>query len=343
MAFSSLFITIVLSFTLCMHPGFVSAAEIQISPGDDPAALQAKVRSLPPGSTVRLLPGRHTATLRLSGLHGTPQNPIRITADPGATLEGAYDKDSNVFSKSAGLLLEASSDILVENITVSGFERGITLGSCKDVTVKDNHIHDVGNYGVMSYKSDDIKIVGNTIERSYREHGIYISSSGMAPSLTSNTISDTHINGIHINGAISKPIVADNHLVRTGLFPTKEGGAGLTLVGGVTDPVVERNTFKDIYGQGITVDAPNAVIRDNTFESCTWSGILGLPKALDMNLANNAFNDSKVIPLQLSAAILPSMTASGQRYAKGSAVCQERESKRAISLDAWQEMGKDVR
>lgn len=328
---------------LSVHSLPASIIEITIHPSDDPAAVQSKVRTLPPGSTVRLLPGRHTNPLRFSGLRGTPQNPIRITADIGATLEGTYDKNTDTFTKGAGIIIEKSSDILIEKCSISGFERGITLGACNHVTIKENNIHDIGNYGVMSFKSDNIVITANVIERSYREHGIYISASGQFPFVTDNTIRDTHINGIHVNGAIVNPNLSGNRLERTGLFPTKEGGAAITLVGGTIDPVVERNTFNDIYGQGITLDAPNAVIRDNTFASYAWSGILGLPKALNLNLANNVFAAPKTIPLQLSAAILPSLTASGQRYASGLAVCQERESKRTHTLEAWREMGKDAR
>ncbi|OLN29420.1 hypothetical protein DVDV_1098 [Desulfovibrio sp. DV] len=194
----------------------------------------------------------------------------------------------------------------------------------------------------MSYKSNNTKISNNTIERSYREHGIYMSASGNTPTIADNTIRDTHINGIHINGTIVNPTVSNNHLERTGTFPVKEGGAAITLVGGVTDPVVRHNTFTGIYGQGITVNAPNAAIIENNFVSYTWSGILGLPKALDLKLTGNTFADSKVIPLQLNADVIPSLTATGQHYAPGIPVCQEQNSQRTYTLGAWKEMGKDV-
>ena len=321
---------------------FSQANEVQIRPDMDPAALQNQLRSLQPGSTIRLLPGRHTKQLHFSNLHGTPSTPILITASPDAILEGPYNGSSDTFTKSSGILLDSSSDIVLEQLTISGFERGITIGGCRSVTVKSNKIHDIGNYGVMNYHSDGTKITGNKIERSYREHGIYVSESGKDIEVLDNIIQDTHINGIHINGNIPKPIVTGNTLLRTGSFPTKEGGAGLTLVGGTTEPVVERNTFKDIYGQGITTEAPNSTIKDNTFESYSWSGILGLPKAQGLKLVNNTFRDSKVIPLQLYPVVLSSLSATGNRYSTSGPVCQEYDSNRTYGLKQWREIGKDA-
>lgn len=318
-----------------------NATEIQIRPDQQPGSIQNQIRSLPPGSTIRFFTGRHTASLQLSDLHGTPQSPIRVTADPGATVEGTYDGSADKFSHGSGIIIDKSSDIIVEQLTISGFERGITLGGCRSVTVQSNNIHDVGNYGVMCYKSNDIKIFNNKIDKSYREHGIYISHSGVNIELSGNYIRDTHINGIHINGAIIKPIITNNHLERTGSFPTKEGGAGLTLVGGTSDPTVTGNTFRDIYGQSITLDAPNAIIKDNTFESYAWSGILALPKAQNLKMANNKFQDPKVIPLQFSSSTISSLQASGNHYYYSGPVCQEKESKRTYTIKEWRDLGKD--
>ena len=338
--FSSIAFNFVLYFAFSTN--LLAATNIEIFPEDTVATIQAKTRSVASGSTILIAPGHYTTTIRLTGLHGDAQLPIKVTAAPGAIIEGTYNKDSNIFSNGSGIIIEKSHNVTIQDFTISGFERGITLGSCENIEVRNCKIHDIGNYGVMSYRCNNTKILNNTIERSYREHGIYMSASGNTPTIADNTIRDTHINGIHINGTIVNPTVSNNHLERIGTFPVKEGGAAITLVGGVTDPVVRRNTFTGIYGQGITVDAPNATIADNNFLSYAWSGILGLPKALDLKLTGNTFADSKVIPLQLNADVIPSLTATGQHYAPGIPVCQEQKSQRTYTLGAWKEMGKDV-
>jgi len=326
---------LLLTLLLCNGASCALASDIQIRPDQNAAVL----RSVPPGSTIRLMPGRYTQPLHFIELRGTPQAPIRITAESGAVIDGRTDKS---IAKGSGLLLEKSSNVMVEGLTIAGFERGVSIGACQMVTLKGNTIHDISNYGVMSYMSDGTTIVENTIERSSVEHGVYISGNGSKITVANNTIRDTHINGIHINGVVVAPVVKGNILERTGSFPTKEGGAGLTLVGGTSAPVVEGNTFKNIYGQGITMDAPNAVISNNTFVSCAWSAILGLAGSKNLRLSGNAFQESKVIPLQLAASILPSLTASGDHFAANGPVLQDKDSNKTYSLKDWQGMGKDV-
>ena len=94
-------------------------------------------------------------------------------------------------------------------------------------------------------KGDGTTIAENTIERSHVEHGIYISGAGKQVTVSKNVIRDTHINGIHVNGVVAAPVISDNKLERIGSFPTKEGGAALTLIGGTSAPVVSGNSFKN--------------------------------------------------------------------------------------------------
>lgn len=334
----------ILTPLLLLEAAFAAPGQdVQIRPTDNPSALQARMSSLAPGSTLRLMPGLYAKGLRFSELRGTPQAPIRITAEAGANLEGWQDKKNKTFGNGSGILLEKSSNVVIEGLSISGFERGVTLGSCQGVTVKGNTIADVSNYGIMSYRSDGTVILENHIERSHAEHGIYISDGASKIVISKNIIRDTHVNGIHVNGAVVAPVITDNQFERTGSFPTKEGGAALTLIGGTTAPVVERNHFKNIYGQGITLDAPNAVISANTFEACAWSDILGLPRSMNLRLSDNVFKDTAVIPLQLNSVIIASVTASGNRFSAKEAVCQANESQRKYSLKDWQGMGKDVR
>lgn len=318
-------------------------ADILVGPSDA-ASLQARLRSAPPGTVIRVAPGAYPQGLRLTDLRGTPQAPIRITAGTGSGegMEGRQDKKTADFSRNSGILLEKSSHVVIEGLSIAGYARGVTLGNCQNVTITGCAITDVGNYGIMSYRSDGVKILDNTIERSHNEHGIYISGAAKGVVIANNRIRDTHVNGIHINGPVVGPVVTDNRLDRTGSFPTKEGGAGLTLIGGTTAPVVERNRFSRIHGQCVTLDAPNAAIADNTFEACAWSGILGLAGGKDLRLTHNVFKEAGAIPLQLAPGIVGSVTASGNAYAPGQPVCKAGDG-RGYNLKEWREMGKDAR
>jgi len=277
---------------ICAPARHALARDIRLIPPDGLTQLTRLGPTLTPGDTATFTPGVYTGAASLNKLHGAPGRPIVITAEKGAAIESWKDTDHKVPLPVSSLLLQNSSNIEITNLNIAGAARGITLGNCTNVTISKNYIHDISNYGIMNYKSSGTSITDNTIERSSLEHGIYISADASNIRITNNTIRDTHVNGIHINGNITAPLVENNTLERIGSYPTKEGGAAITFVGGVTAPIARNNIFKAIHGHAITLDAPNALITSNTFQSCDWSAILALPNATNMTLTNNRFKDT---------------------------------------------------
>ena len=290
-------------FLFCFAPGHPSfARDISLTAPNGLTELTRLGPTLNPGDTATFTPGVHSGSASLNKLHGAPGRPIVITAEKGAVIESWKDAAKKEPLPASSILIQNSSDIEITNLDIAGAARGITLGNCTNVAISKNHIHDISNYGIMNYKSSNTSISDNTIERSSLEHGIYISADASNIRITNNTIRDTHINGIHINGNITAPIVQNNILERTGSYPTKEGGSAVTFIGGVTAPILRNNTFKAIHGHAVTLDAPNAVISSNTFQSYAWSAILALPNATNMTLTNNRFQDPSAIPLVRGSA-----------------------------------------
>lgn len=297
-----------------------------------------------PGTTVLLKAGTYTGTAHLSWVNGTQDLPIVISGESGTIIESWKDKSTQQYMNGSSLLIENSSYIQFNNLDISGAERGFTLGSCNNVTVANNFIHDISNYGIMSYRSSGVTIDTNDIERSFYEHGIYVSDFASNIHIVNNTIRDTFINGIHINGAVVAPLVENNLLERTGRYPTGGGGgAGITFIGGVTSPVARGNTFRNIYGQGITIDAPDGTIASNTFEDYTWSGILGLAGAVGLTLDSNKFQDSGTYPLQFGPNMLSTLKATNDTYLiQCGLVYQNNDTGQLYSLEQWKAMGFDV-
>jgi len=318
------------------------ARDIPLTPSGGLDQLTRLAPTLRPGDTVTFQPGVYKGAATINGLHGSPGQPIVITAEKGAVIESWKDADRKSPLPASSLLIQASNDIEIRNLDISGASRGITIGNCTNTTISNNHIHDISNYGIMNYMSSNTSITDNIIERSTLEHGIYISGDASNIHIFGNTIRDTHINGIHCNGKIASPLVENNTLERIGSYPTKEGGAAITFVGGVTSPIARGNVFKAIHGQGITIDAPNALIDSNTFQSYAWSAILALPNATNMTLANNRFQDATVIPLQIEGNILASLKASGNFYASRQ-IAQDAAAKKTITQDQWRALGKDAK
>lgn len=330
---------------IALFPGLArvsSAQEQTITPQGGLEQLSRMSSQLHPGTTVVLKPGVYQGIATLNGVHGAPGRPVVITAEKGAVIESWKDKAKREITPNSSLLLQNCSHIEIRKLDISGAARGITVGSCTDVKLLNNNIHDIASYGIMSYASSGTTIENNIVERSSTEHGIYISGNGTNIIITGNTIRDTHINGIHCNGTIVAPVVENNLLERTGAYPTKEGGAGITFVGGVTSPVARNNTFKSIYGQGITIDAPNGTIDSNRFEGYSWSGVLALRGASNLTIVNNHFLDSSCIPLQLAGSVVSSLKASKNSYSvKGGRVYLDATTDKVMTLEQWKAMGKD--
>lgn len=322
--------------------GYAQAQELAITPQEGLEQLSKMGSRLGPGVTVVLKPGIYKGSASLSEVRGAPGRPVVITAEKGAVIESWKDKAKQEHLSASSLSLSKCSHIEIRGLDISGASRGITLGNCSNIVVRQNKIHDIGNYGIMSYFTTNVTIEENVIERSTFEHGIYISGDATNVRIAGNAIRDTHINGIHVNGVIVAPVLEKNTLERTGSYPTKEGGAGITFIGGVSAPVARENTLKAIYGQGITVEAKNAVIAANKFESYSWSAILALPGAQNLTITDNRFLDPTCIPLQLPSALLASLKATQNTYAvKDKRVFQDTQTQKVMTLDQWKAAGKD--
>ena len=325
---------------LSVGAGWAGAQQIVLTPQQGLSGLTAMAPRLGPGTTVVLAPGTYKGTATLNEVRGAPGRPVVITAEKGARIESWKDEGRTEYLNGSSINVGKSSYLEIRGLDMAGALRGVTLGNCSNVVLRDNHIHDVGNYGIMSYFSSEVTLENNVVERSKLEHGIYLSGDAKNPKVVGNTIRDTHINGIHVNGKISSPLLMRNVLERTGSYPTKEGGAGITLIGGVTAPVVSDNTFKAIHGQGVTVDAPNAVFSGNTFESYSWSAILALPGAQGMTVNNNRFLDPACVPLQMPGSVLASLSAAKNTY-KSKVVFEDSQTGKKMTLEQWKGLGKD--
>lgn len=339
MAFGLLFVVLLLGWS-----GLGFAGELIITPamGLQQLATMAKQSQLQPGTTVTLRAGTYTGMVSLSYVNGTAAAPIVIQAEAGAVIESWANKSTKAYGNGSSILMEKCSYIEFRNLDISGATRGMTLGSSHHIKVTKSSIHDISNYGIMNYRTSDVLIDGNVIERSSVEHGIYISGSATGVKVTNNTVRDTHVNGIHVNGVVVAPVVENNILERTGRYPTAAGGAGITFIGGVTSPTVRNNTFRNVHGQGITIDATDGLIAFNTFEGNSWSSILTMANATNLKLDSNKFQDLNVIPLQFSTKILSNLVATNNTYSiKTGIVCNNTNTNKRITLTEWKAMGFD--
>ena len=341
-SFTGLCLRVMWGMLLVICPVTVHAGVIHFSAADCLEKIGRTVSKALPGTEIHLAPGIYSGILRISNAKGISKNPVILAGSPGTLIDarnpGRLDRDGY---GEHGILIQNSAHVMLKKIEIQGAERGITIGNCMNVSVLDCQIHDVRNYGIMNYRSSGSRIAGNHIARSLKEHGIYISGEAHALCIQDNVIEETHINGIHCNGKISSCLIERNRLYRIGHYPTKEGGAAVTLINGASDALVRNNMFVDIYGQGLTLNGPGIQVINNVFHDVDWSVILGLPGAANIEFFNNIVIEKKAVPFQIHGSVLASLQSDYNYYCMKNQKLYENQEKR-LNWKQWQKKGFDI-
>jgi len=272
---------------------------IQLTPEDSLIKINKIIGKATPGTEIHLLPGVYPGELIVSRVKGTAKNPIKIIGSTGSVID----------AKKHGILIQNSIFVMIDSIEIKNAERGITIGGSQQISIINCIIHDVQNYGIMNYNSSGTTIGNNTIQRSLKEHGIYVSGEAQGIKIHDNFIEDTHINGIHCNGKILSPIIERNIFHRIGYYPDKEGGASITIVGGASSALIQNNIFFHIYGQAVTIGGPGVKIINNLFHDVSWSILLGLQGASSLSFFNNIVIEKSAIPFHILEMNLNSFTS----------------------------------
>ncbi len=327
---------------LMISAGTARADVIAFSPSDGLEKIGRTISKVLPGTEIRLSPGIYHGILRISRAKGISTNPVMVLGAKGTVIDGWNpDRQNRDGYGEHGILIQNSAHVILKNIEIQGVERGITIGSAMNISVLDCRIHDIRNYGIMNYKSSGSRMVGNHISRSLKEHGIYISGQASDVQIRENIIEDTHINGIHCNGKIVSCVIERNQLHRIGTYPSKEGGAAVTMVNGASDALIRNNLFVHIYGQGLTVAGPGIRVVNNVFHDVAWSIILGLQGASHIEFFNNIVIEKKAVPFQIHGGVLASFTCDYNYYHMKNQFLYESQGKK-MSWKQWQKKEFDL-
>jgi hypothetical protein len=257
--------------------GVVSAADIEIGPGDD---FRGAMQNLQAGDTLTM----HGGTYALSSyfeldLAGTAQQPITIRAATGEQpLLHYVDDGQNIVN------IVDSSFLIIDGIEFSGGSRGIRLINSSDITIRNCHVHDTaanaisandgGNvYARLNFIHNEIDHAGDTAE------GFYLGCNDDACRVHDSLVADNYIHdlngstvtqgdGIEIKAGSYANVVRDN-VIHDTAYP------GITLyhVNGNGAPnIIERNLVWNSGDNGIQVTA-DAIVRNNIVLSAAAHGI----------------------------------------------------------------------
>lgn len=327
--------TLFCTFIFFKPPATVFATDYYLSPsGDDTntgtsfdqawkSISRANLHSFQPADQLYLESGQHFAgelTFEADD-QGSPSQPITITTtgpdraiidatntngitiynSAGFTISNLSIQGSDITQKS-GLLVYADTNnstydhISIANCEISGFSRGIEIGSWNqstgfiNVTVENNHLYDNGNSGISSfaeipYTHQNITVIGNDIHDIV---GISTTTTGgsgngiVLGDVTNALIENNKVynNGSQGNGNVgiwvyntNQAIIQYNQSHHNKTFGGVDGG-GFGLDGGTTNSIMQYNYSHDNEGAGYGLfqytNAPhwqNNIIRYNISEN----------------------------------------------------------------------------
>ena len=144
-----------------------------------------------------------------------------------------------------GINVEGADFVVIEGFVINEMPRaGIRVTHSAGSTIRHIRADHNRSWGIFTSFCDDILIEGNTVSRSIREHGIYVSNSGDRPVIRGNVSRDNRVCGIHMNGdasqggdgIISGALVENNVISGNG----QGGGSGINC-DGVQDSKIQNN------------------------------------------------------------------------------------------------------
>lgn len=248
-------------------------------------SIQEAVDRATAGDEILIKAGTYSP-VRIKNKNATKSNPIAIVAAPGD--EGKVVISSGAYDRGAGISIENSSNIIVEDLKVTKSLFGIYLKESKNITIRDNKVYDIGQEAIhVSKNSSYVDIIDNTITDTgnrfgrYAE-GIYLGTGSKSGDRTNqieirgNDISNTMSEAIDIKPYVSN-VVVENNLIHD----IKTGTSGALVIG-----------LKQGYSGGNFTNADNVIVRNNQFWNISTSSPWNDGNAIRARSAATIYNNA---------------------------------------------------
>ncbi|MFG2587218.1 sheath polysaccharide-degrading enzyme [Streptomyces sp. NPDC048438] len=274
------------------------------------AQLKAALAAAAPGDTIRLADGTYTGNFKAT-VPATSAARITLTGSPAAVLTagGGYGLHINgasywtvygvtVTGGQKGIVTDAANGVVIDSVTVHGLDmEGVHFRtSSRDGVLKNSRIHDtgrngrgmgegvyVGSAGDLTDRSDNARIIGNTIGPGVGGENIDIKEGTTGAEIIGNTFDGSGLTGANYDDSWvdvkgNDVLVENNKGVRT----TNNGYETHTQQSGWGCGTVFRGNTSDLTGATgvgqLAVNVTNAgtSCRTTVYASNTVSGGKGL-------------------------------------------------------------------
>ncbi|WP_405661362.1 right-handed parallel beta-helix repeat-containing protein [Streptomyces sp. NBC_01166] len=284
-----------------------TAAVVDVSTA---AQLKAALAAAAPGDTIRLADGTYTGNFKAT-VPATSAARITLTGSPAAVLTagGGYGLHMDgasywtvygvtVTGGQKGIVTDAANGVVIDSVTVHGLDmEGVHFRtSSRDGVLKNSRIHDtgrngrgmgegvyVGSAGDLTDRSDNARIIGNTIGPGVGGENIDIKEGTTGAEIIGNTFDGSGLTGANYDDSWvdvkgNDVLVENNKGVRT----TNNGYETHTQQSGWGCGTVFRGNTSDLTGATgvgqLAVNVTNAgtSCRTTVYASNTVSGGKGL-------------------------------------------------------------------
>ena len=162
---------------------------------------------------------------------------IENAGDEAIAIEGGNRKRRN-----------AVSGVRIENVrlrgvgAVSNYHSGVYIHGGDDIAIGGCDISGFGQCVLTTALTRDVRIVGNVLHDTSRQHGVYLSGATESAKVLSNTIYDVAGSGVKCSAPMS--LIANNRIVRPRIW-------GINLKADLHDVEVSDNVIVDAGNDGI--------------------------------------------------------------------------------------------
>ncbi|MFJ6853201.1 right-handed parallel beta-helix repeat-containing protein [Streptomyces sp. NPDC091271] len=284
-----------------------AAAVVDVSTA---AQLKAALAAAAPGDTIRLADGTYTGNFKAT-VPATSAARITLTGSPAAVLTagGGYGLHLDgasywtvygvtVTGGQKGIVTDAANGVVIDSVTVHGLDmEGVHFRtSSRDGVLKNSRIHDtgrngrgmgegvyVGSAGDLTDRSDDARIIGNTIGPGVGGENIDIKEGTTGAEIIGNTFDGSGLTGANYDDSWvdvkgNDVLVENNKGART----TNNGYETHTQQSGWGCGTVFRDNASDLTGAtgggqlAVNVTNASTSCRTTVYASNTVTGGKGL-------------------------------------------------------------------
>ena len=255
-------------------------------------------------------PGTYGA-IRINGVHGTANEPIRIVGSEGTQFR------STSYSREAGILIRDSTNIEIVGVEVRHALWGVYMVNSHGISLLNNDIRDIGQEIIrIKDGSSNVLVEGNSLADSGRRtddprghangEGVYIGTG--TPSnidhvsnvtVRNNTITRLNDEAVDIKIPSTNVLVEGNtisniHTQTTGavvvhLNSRASGDPQLRIIGNTIRDVTRSTPYRD--GNCIVAMA-TVLIQNNTIQNCQHRGVFIQGSTGTATIIGNTFSNT---------------------------------------------------